>query len=59
VRGPGVRTVGAGLGLAVCRGIALAHGGRIEAEQRVGGGSTFRVHVLAGPSPVAEHLAAS
>lgn len=59
VRGPGVRTVGAGLGLAVCRGIALAHGGRIEAEQRVGGGATFRVHVAAGPSPVAEHLVAS
>lgn len=59
VRGPGVRTAGAGLGLAVCRGIALAHGGRIEAEPRVGGGSTFRVHVAAGPPPVAEELAAS
>ncbi|MBA3460907.1 MAG: sensor histidine kinase KdpD [Deltaproteobacteria bacterium] len=59
VRGPGVRTAGAGLGLAVCRGIALAHGGRIEAEQRIGGGATFRVGVAAGPAPVAEHLAAS
>lgn len=51
VRGPGMRTNGVGLGLAVCRGIALAHDGRIEAEQREGGGATFRVHVAAGPGP--------
>lgn len=51
VRGPGLRTNGVGLGLAVCRGIALAHGGRIEAEQREGGGATFRVLVAAGPGP--------
>ena len=57
VRGPGARTAGAGLGLAVCRGIVLAHGGRIEAESREGGGAIFRVHVAAGPPPVAEELA--
>lgn len=57
VRGPGVRTTGAGLGLAVCRGIAQAHGGRIECEQREGGGATFRVHVAAGPAPVARQHA--
>ena len=34
---------GVGLGLAVCRGIALAHGGRIEAAPRDGGGVAFRV----------------
>jgi two-component system, OmpR family, sensor histidine kinase KdpD len=59
VRGPGLRTAGAGLGLAVCRGIALAHGGRIEAEQREGGGATFRVHVAAGPGPRAHEAIAS
>jgi two-component system sensor histidine kinase KdpD len=34
---------GSGLGLAVCRGVATAHGGTIEAERRVGGGAAFRV----------------
>ncbi|HET9991032.1 MAG TPA: DUF4118 domain-containing protein, partial [Kofleriaceae bacterium] len=32
---------GAGLGLAVCRGIAAAHGGSIEAWPRDGGGARF------------------
>ena len=32
---------GAGLGLAVCRGIAAAHGGTIEAWPREGGGARF------------------
>jgi two-component system sensor histidine kinase KdpD len=34
---------GAGLGLAICRAIALVHGGGIVAENRVGGGACFRV----------------
>ncbi len=33
---------GVGLGLAICRGIIVAHGGRIWAERRPGGGSIFR-----------------
>ena len=33
---------GAGLGLAISRGIILAHGGRIWAEPRVGGGAEFK-----------------
>jgi two-component system, OmpR family, sensor histidine kinase KdpD len=33
---------GAGLGLAICRAIMAAHGGRIWAENRPGGGASFR-----------------
>jgi two-component system sensor histidine kinase KdpD len=36
---------GVGLGLAICRGIINAHGGRIWAENRLGGGAVFRFTV--------------
>ncbi|HET9922182.1 MAG TPA: ATP-binding protein, partial [Ktedonobacteraceae bacterium] len=35
------RVVGSGLGLAVCKGLIEAHGGRIWAENREGGGALF------------------
>ena len=44
---------GAGLGLTICRAIVQAHGGRIWAEPRLGGGVTFRFSLpFAGEAPV-------
>jgi two-component system sensor histidine kinase KdpD len=34
---------GTGLGLSICEGIVSAHQGTIEAENRVGGGTVFRI----------------
>jgi two-component system sensor histidine kinase KdpD len=50
---PGVQ--GAGLGLAICRGIVLAHGGRMWAQNRAGGGVIFRFALpIESSSPPAE-----
>ena len=55
---PSVR--GAGLGLAICRGIVQAHGGRIWAENRPGGGVAFRftLPLTEAPPILTEHDAA-
>lgn len=36
---------GAGIGLSIVKAICLAHGGRVDAESRTGGGSTFRFFI--------------
>ena len=36
---------GLGLGLPICDRIVKGHGGTIEVESRVGGGTTFRIHL--------------
>jgi two-component system sensor histidine kinase KdpD len=48
---------GAGLGLAICRGIVNAHGGRIWAENRPGGGVSvrFTLPVKEAPPILSEH----
>jgi two-component system sensor histidine kinase KdpD len=44
---------GSGLGLAICRAIVAAHGGTIAAENRHGGGATFRIVLpLAAPPEI-------
>ena len=45
---------GVGLGLAICKAIIDAHGGRIVAANRTGGGAVFRFELPAGKPPAIE-----
>jgi two-component system sensor histidine kinase KdpD len=46
---------GIGLGLTICRAIITAHGGRIWAENREGGGAVFRFTLpIEGPPPLTQ-----
>ena len=56
VRGPNTGSTGstgAGLGLAICRGVIGAHGGTISAANRQGGGAVFRMTlpIIGTPPP--------
>jgi len=52
-RAPGVEGGGFGLGLAICRGIAMAHGGELTAHNRLAGGAEFRLQLpVDGPPPL-------
>jgi two-component system, OmpR family, sensor histidine kinase KdpD len=44
---------GVGLGLAICRAIMQAHGGRIQVQERPGGGSSFRLALPLDGTPPA------
>lgn len=52
--GESASSEGAGLGLAVAYGIVKAHGGTISAENRAGGGATFRFRVPVEGEPTSE-----
>ena len=48
-RGKGAQSEGAGLGLAIVRSIARAHGGTISVESEPGKGSTFSLRIPLAP----------
>ncbi len=55
-RGSGRGSPGAGLGLSICRGIILSHGGDITAWNRESGGAVFRIRLPIEDSPPAVEI---
>jgi K+-sensing histidine kinase KdpD len=57
-RGRQAGPTGAGLGLAICRGVISAHGGTIGAANRQGGGAVFRMTlpIVGTPPPAPSDL---
>lgn len=53
-RGAGARASGSGIGLAVVRGLVLAHGGRVDVSSSPGRGAAFtvRLPLASHPSPL-------
>jgi two-component system sensor histidine kinase KdpD len=50
-RARGAPAGGSGLGLSIVKGFVEAHGGRVAARNRAGGGAEFTIHIPAGVSP--------
>jgi two-component system sensor histidine kinase KdpD len=58
-RGDGAPGTGVGLGLGIARGIVHAHGGRMWAEHRAGGGAVFRFTLPLNGPPLPATMPAS
>jgi two-component system sensor histidine kinase KdpD len=57
-RAPGAPAGGTGLGLSIVKGLVEAHGGRVEARNRPGGGAEFSIHlpIVGNPEPALDAI---